>query len=82
MTVKEVMEIHDFYTLKEFGSSLATKSLPMIGAATSREKLAGLTAEQQDATMALFKKRCSILSDSSFNLGYIKNNLHHINTGI
>ncbi|KAJ9059535.1 DNA damage-inducible protein 1 [Entomophthora muscae] len=79
--MEEVTGIHNFGTLEEFGLGSSDGQPPLVGAVIPREKLAGLSTEQQDAAMALFEKYKSIFAEDNFNLGCAKNTLHYINTG-
>ncbi|KAJ9052495.1 hypothetical protein DSO57_1033568 [Entomophthora muscae] len=73
--------MHNFGTLEEFGSGSTNSQPPLVGAIIPREKLAGLTTEQQDTAMALFEKYKSIFAEDVFDLGCAKNTLHYIDIG-
>ncbi|KAJ9068331.1 hypothetical protein DSO57_1029795 [Entomophthora muscae] len=79
--VEEVPGIHKFGTLEEFGLGSSDGQPPLVGALIPREKLTGLSTEQQDTAMSLFEKYKSIFAEDNFDLGCAKNTLHYIDTG-
>ncbi|KAJ9079806.1 DNA damage-inducible protein 1 [Entomophthora muscae] len=81
LPVEEVMKIHNFGTMDEFGLPLDKVIPPAVCTIIPQEQMQGLTVAQQDAALALFEKYKEIFAKDDFDLRCAHNILHHIDTG-
>ncbi|KAJ9051351.1 DNA damage-inducible protein 1 [Entomophthora muscae] len=81
LPVEEMMEIHNFGTLDEFGLPSEELIPSVVCTIIPQEQLKGLIVAQQDTALALFEKYKGIFAKDDFDLGCAHNTLQHINTG-